>query len=127
MVVLSQSEERLLASVREDGCPLMILGPLEDFDLQVAAIALLEKGLVEVYGGEALEAVPDDQVDAVIAELRKRAEEETNAPPHADVAVLSVRDARAVLEDPRNWSSDADRLWSLCTTAEGERFLRSQP
>lgn len=129
---LSPAETEFLVRVCEDGFPLLMLGPPKHQQdqlaaLQMTAVSLLERGLVEVYGGERFgPPLAPDEVDVHLRLLRDRAAVAHDAPPEA-VNMLAVAQARVVLEDPRNWNPESTRLWFLCTTAEGQAVVDSQP
>jgi len=91
--ILTSEEQDLLATLVEDGWPLVILAPSDDGDLahlQSQVIALLKRGFVGVYG------------------------------EREDESEISPAEAEAILADAQSWR---DSFWMISTTPTGNAAL----
>jgi hypothetical protein len=94
---LTPEERDFLASLTEDGWPLVILGGSLDNDalarVQRQALSLVRRGLAGIYGR------PDDSSHLALAE------------------------AEAVITDECEWRDGMARTWMISTTKEGNALL----
>jgi hypothetical protein len=94
---LSTAERGLLAQLADDGWPLPILAPRDGEDrtrLRATALALLHRGLVEVYGGS------------------------------KDATAVQPAEAEAILRNPGSWQPFAGpTTWFICASEKGNALL----